>query len=338
MEMLRPVAAFASMICIVGFAQPPGSDYTYESPSGYQVRSFPMAIEMSRIDQQRKYYCQIGLYQSQPSQGSAAKDADNEWAAVVTKQFKVRGQVVTKDLPLPWAPESVVRGAETTDGNGKPAISSLFVLRFANQRRYVGVLFNVPNESALQSCQEEATKVVMSIRMREGAAPATPAPAAAAPTLSAGPAGNVASGSPVGVWERVTVSQPAGRYNMITKQWEYNPVAAMSQFKQVRRFAFEAGGRYTWDLDAEDYNRQEHSRVIERGRYAIVQGGAIQFTPESLQDGKAPRGQNVPLTTKATPAGHTRRFLVGEHPQYKDSAGLQLQNGDGSWETYRPAK
>ena len=57
-----------------------------------------------------------------------------------------------------------------------------------------------------------------------------------------------------------------------------------------------------------------------------------------MQDGKAKRGENVPLTTKATPAGHTRRFLVGEHPQYKDSAGLQLQTGNGSWETYKPAK
>jgi hypothetical protein len=326
----------------VAFAQPPGSDYTYETPSGYQVRNHPMAIEMSRIDQQRKYYCQVLLYQSQPSQGSAAKDAENEWAAVVVKQMRVRGQVVTKDLPLPWAPESVVRGAETTDGNGKPAITSLFVLRFPNQRRYVGVLFNVPNEQALQACQEEATKVVMSVRMREGTA--APPPAApqqqAAPSVSSasGPAGNVASGSPVGVWERVIVTQPAGRYNMFTKQWEYDPVAAMRQFKQIWRFAFEPGGRYVFELNAEDYNRQEHSKVIERGRYAIVQGNAIQFTPELMQDGKAKRGENVPLTTKATPAGHTRRFLVGEHPQYKDSAGLQLQTGNGGWETYKPAK
>lgn len=335
MEMLRTLAPFALMICVVCFAQPPGSDYTYETPAGYQVRSHPMAIEMSRIDQQRKYYCQIGLYQSQPSQGSAAKDVDNEWTAVVTKQFKVRGQAATKELPLPWAPESVVRGAETTDGNGKPAISSLFVLRFANPRRYVGVLFNVPNESALQACQDEATKVVMSVRMREGAVPAAQPPAVSS---GSSPAGNVASGSPIGAWERVTATQPAGRYNMITKQWEYNPVAAMNQFKQTRRFAFEPGGRYTFELDAEDYNRQEHSKVIERGRYAIVQGGAIQFTPESLQDGKAPRNQSsIPLTTRATPVPHTRRFLVGEHPQFRDSAGLQLQTNDG-WETYRPAK
>jgi hypothetical protein len=316
-------------------AQPkPGEDITFDAPKGYQSRTHAVSIEFTRIDQQRKFYCQFGIYASQPSQGSPAKDADAEWNAVVTNQFKVRGEVVTKDLALPWAPGSVVRGAPTTAPNGGPVISTLFVLRFPNQR-YVGVLYNVPNETAFEICQADAMQLVSSIRMKPGAA--APAPQAPATAAAGGPPGNPASGSPVGVWERVIASQSPGRYNVFTKQWEYDPVAAMNQFKQVRRFAFEANGRYVFELDAEDYNRQERSRVIERGRYT-VQNGAIHFQPESIQDGKGPRGSNPALTTRQTPAPHVRRFFLGEHPRFQNSAGLQLQTGDGDWETYKPAR
>lgn len=315
----------------------PGDDYTFEAPAGYQSRSHATAIEYSKIDQKRQFYCQFALYASQPSQGTTAKDVDAEWAAAVLNQFSLRGEVVTKDLPFPWAPGSVVRGAPTRDRNGNPAVSTLFVLRFPNQR-YVGILYNAPHETAFEACQEEASKLATSVRMKGGAAaPAAAAPVAPATAGVSGAPGNVASGSVVGMWERVIASQPAGRYNMFTKQWEYDAAAASMQFKQTRRFAFEAGGRYVFELDAEDYNRSERTRVVERGRYTL-QNGAIHFQPESIQEGRGPRGSNPGMTTKATPAAHVRRFLVGEHPQFRESAGLQLQTGDGGWETYKPAR
>lgn len=335
------LAVLASSALLLGQTRP-GDDVTFDTPAGYKTTTRADSTELVRIDQQRKFYCQMGIYSSQPSQGSTAKDLDTEWKAVVVNQFKVRGDIVTKDLPLPWAPGSAVRGAPTTSRDGNPVISTLFVLRFPNNR-YVGVLFNVPNESAFESCQQDAMQLVMSVRMKAGAVPSSAPPAAqsssrqgAAPGIS-GPPGNVASGSVVGVWERVIASQPAGRYNMFTKQWEYDPVAALSQFKQTRRFYFDAQGRYHFELDAEDYSRNERSRVVERGRYTI-QNGAIHFQPEAMQDGRSPRGQNVTLSARPVPAAHTRRFLLGEHPQFRNSVGLQLQTGDGGWETYSPPK
>jgi hypothetical protein len=328
------------LLAVALFGQtPPGGDFTFETPAGYQSRSHATSIEMVRIDQQRRFYCQLAVYASQPSQGSAAKDMETEWNAVVTNQFKVRGDAVTRDLPLPWAAGSLVRGASTTDRNGNPAISTLFVVRFPGNR-YVGILYNAPNEAAFEACQNDAMQVVTSLRMKDGAAAPIPAPQpqqAPQPAAISGPPGNPASGSVVGVWERVVASQPAGRYNMFTKQWEYDAAAAMMQFKQTRRFLFDASGRYVFELDAEDYNRSERSRVVEHGRYS-VQNGAIHFQPESIQEGKGPRGQNPPLALKGKPAPHVRRFLLGEHPQFQNSAGLQLQTGDGGWETYKPAR
>jgi hypothetical protein len=325
----------------------PFPDFTFTAPAGYQSRTHAAAIELTRVDQKRQFYCQFGIYASQPSQEPAVRDVDTEWNAVVTSQFKVRGEVVTKDLALPAAPQSAVRAAATTDGNGKPAVSTLFVLRFPN-RRYVGVLFNTSNETSFEACQSEAMALVTSVRMKEGTTAPVPqtrsqaAPAGgagSAPTAAGayGPPGNPASGSVVGVWEQVSASQPAGRFNMLTKQWEYDPVAALSQFRQTRRFVFETNGRYLFELDVEDFSRSERSRVIERGRYT-VQNGAIQFQPESYQDGKGRRGTDPPLTTKPVPAPHSRRFLLGDHPQYQNSVGLQLQTGNGGWETYRPAR
>jgi len=318
------------LLAPLGFGQSQSFDsYTYTAPPGYTLRAHQNAQEWSKIDQKRRFYCQIGLYRAQNSLGSPAQDMDNEWQAVVVKQFKVNGSPASKELPLPNAPSSMVRGAETIDGNGNKAISSLFVVRSGS--RYVGVLFNAPNAEAFQACQEDITQVVASLRLPD----AGPAPAAA-PAVSAAPPARI-SGSLPGSWERVIMTQPAMRYNPISKQMEYNPVAALNQFKQTHTFRFGANGQYEYDLIADDYNRSQRSRVLERGIYTIG-GGAIQFVPKSYQDGKGPKGQDPPLTNKAVPAPHSRRFSIGDHPQYKDSVGLQLQTADGGWETFRPAK
>jgi hypothetical protein len=297
--------------------------FTYTPPPGYSQRAHARMVEFSRVDQQKKYYCQIGIYQAQPSTGSARQDFDAEWKAVVASQFKVAGKVDTRDHKLPNAPESVFGVADATGSNGNKVINTLFVVRFPG--RYVGILFNTPNDEAFQACQKDAINMAASVQLTGSPAPvAAPAPASL-------------PGSPVGTWERVTASQIATRYNPFTKQWESDPVAAMNQFRQVRRFRFEANGQYEFELDAEDYNRSQRSRVFERGTYTI-DNGSIRFRPVEMQDGKGPRGQNPPMAKRAVPAGHARKFLIGEHPQYQNSAGLQLSANDGGWETYKPVR
>ncbi len=297
--------------------------YTYTAPPGYQQRAHARAVEFTRVDPQKRYYCQIGLYQSQPSTGSARRDFDAEWKAVVAGQFQVTGKVDVRDHKLPNAPESVFGVGDGRTGDGSKVINTLFVVRFPG--RYVGILYNTPSDEAFQACQKDTINVAASVRMNGAAAVAAATPAPSLP------------GGLVGLWERISASQLATRYNPFTKQWESDPVAALNQFRQVRRFRFEANGQYLFELDAEDYNRSQRSRVIERGTYSI-DNGSIRFRPVEMEDGKGPRGQDPQMTKRAVPAGHTRKFLIGEHPQYQNSAGLQLSANDGGWETYKPVR
>jgi hypothetical protein len=297
--------------------------YRYQPPPGYTVETKPASVIFSKINQARKYYCQIVLYQAQRSQGSAAADFDNEWKAVVVPSFKPTEKVAPVEYK--HVPGSIFAVAASLDGNGNKAINTLFVLRYGD--RYVGVLYNTPNDEAFQACRSDAINLTASIQLNGAAAPA---PAPAAPVT-------VSGNSPVGRWQRVIASQLATRYNPFSKQWEHDPVAAMNQFRNSYTFEFAANGTYVFTLDAESFNRSERSMVVEKGTWAVA-NGAIQFKPQSIAEGKSPRGQTPALVQKATPGAHARRFTLGEHPQYKDSAGLQLQTGDGGWETYKPLR
>jgi len=298
--------------------------YTYDAAPGYTFRAHTDSQEWVKIDQKRRTYCAIYLYRSQPSLPSAGQDIDAEWKSVVVSQVRDPGTPITRELPLPHAPTSLIRGSESIDRNGNKSVMSLFVIRFPG--RYAGVLFSASNAEASQSCQEDITTFVTTLRMAMagGSAAAPVSSATAAPTR----------GTIAGSWRRVIASRAPMTYNAFTKAWEYNYVAALRQFKQVYIFRFETNGQYTYELDAEDYNRSERTRIIERGNYTIS-AGVIQFEPKQYQDGKGPRNQDPPLTSRAVPVAHSRRFSIGEHPNYKDSAGLQLQTSDG-WETYKP--
>lgn len=305
--------------------------YTYPVPAGYQKNETQNFVEWSRINQEKRYYCQIGLYRAQNSVGTAAQDIEAEWKAAVARSFQPRGEVQTRPLPLPQSQDSIVRMAETKDSLGNPAVTTLFVVRSGG--RHAGVLFNVPNEAAFNACYADAMAVAGGLQW--SAAPAAPpptaAPAGAPATVTAVP------GTVQGSWERVIATQPPTRYNPITRMWEHDYAGALNQFRQVHRWQFAANGEYVRELDAESFNRSTRSRVIERGRYTAA-GGVIQLRPADQREGTGPRGQDPPLTAKPAPAPYALRFSIGEHPQYKDSAGLQIQEQDGSWTTFRPAR
>jgi hypothetical protein len=158
-------------------------------------------------------------------------------------------------MPLPQAPDTIVRMAETTDNRGQAAISTLFLVRFPG--RYVGVLFNAPNEAGSKACQAEAVALVSSIQLT----PAAPPPPANVPSAGHGSGGGANPGAAMrasvdGNWEQVVPSQIPRRYNPITKQGEYDYAGALNQFRHVMRFSFSPSGDDVRELDAESYNRQ----------------------------------------------------------------------------------
>lgn len=63
-------------------------------------------MEWTKIDQARKFYCQIIMYEAQNSLGSAAADLAAEWKAVVDISFDTKAEILKRDLPLPIAPAS----------------------------------------------------------------------------------------------------------------------------------------------------------------------------------------------------------------------------------------
>ena len=316
------VVALAAAAALLGQTQT-SDTYTFAPPAGYALRAHDQSVEMTKIDQKNRTFCQLGLYRAQTALGTAAQDIDAEWKAVVEKQFRVNGAANTRPFPIPGAPDSVARIAETSTTAAGKMTTLLVVLRFPS--RYVGVLFNASNMAAAERCQPDMATLVSSVKLNAAAPPVQTTPAVISGT------------SPVGAWEKVVGSTPPMRYNAFTKQWEYNYAAASLQFKQIYRFRFEPNGQYTYELDAVDYNRSQQTLIVERGTY-ILASGAIQFRPTSYQDGAGPKGKTPPLTTRAVPAPHSRRFTIGEHPVHKESPGLQLQTQEGGWDTFKPAR
>lgn len=306
------------------FGQPQRFDqYTYQAPAGYSSQNDPGRVSWTRIDQARKFYCQILLFASQPSLGSAAADLAAEWKAVVDPSFHTRSEILRRDLPIPTAPESIVRVAETTNSKDKSRVLvSLYVLRFPG--RYVGILHLVPHEQALEACQPDLAPLLPSVSLL--AAPNTSAPSGPPP----------APGSLLGVWELVQASTTPGRYNVITKQWEYDPVAALSQFRNSYKYTFQPNGQYLYEVELDSFNRYRRDRIREQGRYTI-NGGAIQLVPREHLKGGSDRRVETVLSPAPVPAPYTRRFLFGPHPQY-GNLGLHLQDADGVWQTFAPPR
>ncbi len=321
-------------------------NYSYQSPQGYTVREARELRELARVDQQRKFYCQIVLYKAQAGKGSAAADLENEWKYAVLANFNVKGTPIDKPMPLPQAPDSIARVAQTSPKTGGESISNLFILRFPPN--YIGIAFHVSNETAWNACQNDIVTLIQSVRWTPVApsAPAAPTAAAPAPTASSS-AGSTFAASPdapmrntlLGKWEYRVSSMPAMTYNMFTKQYEYNPVQALNQFQHRQQLIFEAGNRYTKEFSGLNINRQEDFRVVERGTYATA-GDVLRLTPQECQSGKAPRDKPIPLAACQLPAPYALRYLLGPHPAANadKTPGLQISEKDNSWSSYKPVQ
>lgn len=302
----------AFLLCFVILAalraQPQRFDqFTFTPPAGYSVSEQKRdRIGYAKIDSQKRFYCQIVVYSSQPTTGTPEGDFQKEWKEAVEVAFRPKAKPATRPFALPKAANSYFGLSATTDNNGNPAITSLWVVRFP--ARYVGVIFNVPSEEAVAACQGDATSVAASIQLEAGATTVT-----------------AASGSPVGHWERVVQTRMSVRSNRTTGGYDYDRFATMRQFMDVHQFRLDANGTYVYELAGFDHNKSERYRVVERGTFK-VNGGTIQFQPREISEGRAPSGQEPSLSPRQTPAAHSRNYQLTQ-------AGLQLQAGNG-WDTY----
>ena len=172
--------------------------------------------------------------------------------------------------------------------------------------------------------------------------PIAPASITAAPPNGV-PAGAAAPGGTVRLptmltgarWRYVIITQPAMIYNPLTKQNEWSATRANRQFKQVHLLTLGTDGRYLRELDAEDYNRSEISRIVERGTYLLLDG-AVAFRPAALEEGTVKKGGPIALRAGRAPVAYTWRYVLGAHPERVDAdPGLHFFE-DGAWRTWKP--
>jgi hypothetical protein len=52
---------------------------TFSPPPGWEVSGVPDHLTITTIDNVKGIFCQLVVYQSQPSKGDAAKDFSSEW-------------------------------------------------------------------------------------------------------------------------------------------------------------------------------------------------------------------------------------------------------------------
>lgn len=307
-------------------AQQSYDSYSYLAPKGYNARDAKDYRELSRIDQQRRFYCQIVLYEAQQSLGSAKADLENEWKATVLKSSTPKGKATERALPLPLAPDSIIRSSQATTMDGRDSIWSLFVIRFA--AKYVGIIFSVPHQQAFEACQEEVVALISSIKLNAGASAAPPPATAPAPM----------PGSVLGTWEYVSASTTPMKYNMFTKRMEFDYALASNQFRNVWHYTFEKAGRYTKEIKGLDINRAQDTQYTEKGNYTIS-GDSIRLEPKECVQGRAPKGQSIGLEKCKVNEPSSFRYLLGPHPTASDrSPGFQVQNQDGTWTSYKPVQ
>lgn len=283
--------------------------YSFAVPRGYQVQRDANVVVLLKTNSQPRDYCQFALYRLQRSTGDANQDAQKEWKNTVLNTQKQRGDLESKPLPIPNAPNSVVLASETIDNHGANSYTSLFVIRPPDG--YFGVRFIVPTKQAFEACQSDVALLIPSLRMN-ATTPQTP---------------TGATGGIVGVWERLSVSKLPGQFNPVTSQWEYNRTSDKYSFRNIRRFKFEPNGAYTFEFDGEETYYQQRNVTIERGTYA-VKGDILSLTPRECHSGKSPKSQTPQLKPCATPAASGVRIAVG--------AELQMLESDGAWAAYKP--
>lgn len=154
-------------------------------------------MQLNRVDPQRRFACQFGLFRAQPAQESVAQELETEWKAVVTPIYEVTGPPAVQPLGVTGLPENLVRTTTAKAGTMQNLVVSLAVLRFPG--RYLGVLLTATPATGAEACWEDFAVLLRSIRMTAAA----PAPVAAVP-VTAAPAGRI----PTGVAPRLYPGMP----------------------------------------------------------------------------------------------------------------------------------
>lgn len=183
--------------------------YNYAPPTGYSEKITPRFVQFNRIDGQRRYACQLGLYLAQPATASLEQDLEIEWKAVITPFQQITGTPVNQPLREPGLPENLMRTSTAQAGDMRDLYVGLVVLRFPG--RYLGVSLTATPSRNADACRPDLINLLRSIRMN-AAAPPPPPPAPSPAPIATPPAtaSRIPTGSTPGLYPGMPGWLPSG--------------------------------------------------------------------------------------------------------------------------------
>ena len=299
--------------------------FTVEVPRKYTVRESAAVLELMRIDNRRKLFCQIGVYRPVTSVGDAAQDLDSEWNQLVANNYTVKGAPTSRAVSFPGATESMIRMAETSSSIVSSLVTTLVVARFPDSN--VSVVFNASSAAAGETCGDDLMTVLGSLQLK-AAAPAegqatAPAEGAGVPSAETPSSSTASTSALAAAWELSIPSMlmTQMRYNMMTKGYDNVSVTVSARY----RLDLSASGQYVYESDVSYIQAKSRNVNVERGTFAIV-NGLLQLSPKSAQFGSSPLGKTPTMSATDARAPYVKRYtLKGTSLRVEDTNGNGAQ-------------
>jgi hypothetical protein len=96
---------FLTLCCFTAFAQQAAAQKetfdiaSYTAPQGWDKKENKNAVSYKIINQQQKTWCQIGIYRSTPTKGTAAQDFESDWKELIVNTYKITNAPKMTDMP-----------------------------------------------------------------------------------------------------------------------------------------------------------------------------------------------------------------------------------------------
>jgi hypothetical protein len=313
----------AAAACLAALAGGPGhlgaqartvDGASFTPPAGWDLGGTPNQLMITRIDKAQGTFCQIVVYQSQPSKGNPSEDFSSEWNEVVARNFTPASEPQVRTGRTPGG-YTLLEGASPVEKDGQQYFVHLMVFQVGGRVQSTLVLSS--NAEVFKSYGPQVDAFRASFRSTYAqAAPAvsTLPPASAAPAASTAPAprdpGTISGKGITGVWMGFT-----------TVIGKFTP--------EVRWMTFYDDGQVLLDIPREGLDGFD--RAASRQNEHEVPYWS-RFTWDGRKGAITTPGVTSPRVLKAVDKG---RITAGAdtYSRCPPVDGLRLA---GSWTTYSP--
>lgn len=156
--------AILTLVTLTTFAQKQTFDIiTYACPNGWKQQVKEGLTELSFTDSKDRTWCQVGIYKSTSSKGSASEDFTSEWRAIAATLYNISEPPQTTD-ELEADGWKIKSGTGKFIFNNKPAAAMLTI--FSGYGKCVSILATTGNQRYLQ----EIENIIASVELQKPSA------------------------------------------------------------------------------------------------------------------------------------------------------------------------